>query len=136
MEKKEQVEAQALPRGTIIMYHGQTSDIPSGWLLCDGTKGTPDLRGRFVLGAGKGNGLTQRDADRMGGDEKHTLTVAEIPDHGHGPGSLCDISGTHGSCRPFTVPSSFTITPGQGGRGATPHDIMPPFHTLQFLMKD
>lgn len=39
-----------VPSGLIIMWSG--SSIPSGWALCDGSYGTPDLRGRFVLGAG------------------------------------------------------------------------------------
>lgn len=37
-----------IPRGIVVAFYG---DVPAGWLLCDGTNGTPDLRGRFVLGA-------------------------------------------------------------------------------------
>lgn len=42
------------PSGGIIMWSGSYEDIPDGWQLCDGTNGTPDLRGRFVLGAAVG----------------------------------------------------------------------------------
>lgn len=41
-----------VPIGTISMWAGGVGDIPSGWHLCDGTAGTPDLRNRFIIGAG------------------------------------------------------------------------------------
>lgn len=37
--------------GIIVMWSGSESNIPTGWHLCDGTNGTPDLRGRFILGS-------------------------------------------------------------------------------------
>lgn len=39
-----------VPVGTIVMWSGQPSSIPAGWVLCDGTNNTPDLRGKFVVG--------------------------------------------------------------------------------------
>lgn len=39
-----------VPIGTILAYTGDLNKIPSGWYLCDGTNGTPDLRGRFLEG--------------------------------------------------------------------------------------
>src|SRR5690625_782038 len=47
----EQVGNVEVPGGIIVMWSGTHTDIPSGWLLCDGTNGTPDLRDRFILGA-------------------------------------------------------------------------------------
>ena len=44
--------AAAVPAGVIALWHGLASAIPAGWALCDGQNGTPDLRGRFVVGAG------------------------------------------------------------------------------------
>ena len=41
-----------VPIGGIIMWYGAINTIPSGYALCDGTSGTPDLRDRFVIGAG------------------------------------------------------------------------------------
>jgi microcystin-dependent protein len=61
--------------------------------LCDGTNGTPDLRGRFVLSQGQGSGLTNRLINQIGGAETHTLTVQEMPSHTH-TGST-DLAGTH-----------------------------------------
>ena len=42
------------PNGGIIMWSGTLASIPTGWVLCDGTNGTPDLRSRFVYGAPDG----------------------------------------------------------------------------------
>jgi microcystin-dependent protein len=70
-----------IPFGTIVMWTGSTA--PSGWALCDGTNGTPDLRGRFVLSQGQGSGLTNRLINQVGGAETHTLTVQEMPSHTH-----------------------------------------------------
>lgn len=41
-----------VPKGTIVIWSGAADAIPSGWALCDGTNGTPNLSGRFVFGAG------------------------------------------------------------------------------------
>jgi hypothetical protein len=44
--------AASFPTGGIIMWSGSVASIPSGWALCNGSNGTPDLRNRFVVGAG------------------------------------------------------------------------------------
>ena len=44
---------EVVPSGFIGMWSGSASTIPTGWALCDGTNGTPNLTDRFVLGAGK-----------------------------------------------------------------------------------
>ena len=80
-----------IPFGTIVMWTGSTA--PSGWALCDGTNGTPDLRGRFVLSQGQGSGLTNRLINQVGGAETHTLTVQEMPSHTH-TGTTA-LAGTH-----------------------------------------
>lgn len=55
--------------GMIMLWYGTEASIPSGWHVCDGTAGTPDLTGRFVSGGGNGNvpGTT-------GGANTHTHT--------------------------------------------------------------
>lgn len=40
-----------VPSGAITMWSGSSTTIPTGWLVCDGSNSTPDLRGRFVLGS-------------------------------------------------------------------------------------
>jgi hypothetical protein len=58
----------AIPPGTIVMWSGPANQIPDGWALCDGTRGTPDLRGRFVVGAGGGYQVNE-----TGGVQFHDL---------------------------------------------------------------
>ncbi len=42
----------AVPKGVIVMWSGKVDQIPAGWVLCNGDNGTPDLRSRFIVGAG------------------------------------------------------------------------------------
>lgn len=56
-------------QGMIVMWSGAIVDIPDGWVLCDGDNGTPDLRNRFVLGAGDTYAV-----DDTGGADSHTHT--------------------------------------------------------------
>ena len=48
----QQVFANIVPKGIVVAWFGSTSVLPDGWALCDGTNGTPDLRDRFIVGAG------------------------------------------------------------------------------------
>lgn len=65
-------------KGMIIDWYGTADNIPAGWHLCDGTNGTPDLRDRFVLGAGGDFPL-----EAKGGNASIKLTVDMIPEHRH-----------------------------------------------------
>lgn len=57
-----------IPSGGIIMWSGSVDDIPTGWTLCDGTDGTPDLRNRFIVGAGN-----KYETGDKGGTETNNL---------------------------------------------------------------
>ena len=70
--------ASAFVTGMIILWYGDTGNIPGGWVLCDGNNSTPDLRDRFVIGAG--NNFT---AGNTGGNNSLTLTEANLPSHRH-----------------------------------------------------
>lgn len=48
---RDYIEAIRVPVGTILAFAGDTSKIPSGWHICDGTNGTPDLRDKFLQGS-------------------------------------------------------------------------------------
>lgn len=79
-----------VPPGSIVMWSGSLATIPSGWALCNGANGTPDLRDRFVLGtaAGENPGAT-------GGANSKTLTVNELPSHTHAFTTSTNGSHTH-----------------------------------------
>jgi microcystin-dependent protein len=85
-----------IPVGGIIMWSGTT--VPTGWALCDGQGGRPDLRGRFILGSGAGSGLTARSMGQTGGEENQTLQWNQMPRHSHyvdPPGVDTANSGNH-----------------------------------------
>ncbi len=67
-----------LPSGVIVMWSGSIASIPSGWALCDGSNGTPDLRDRFIVGAGG-----SYDVGDTGGSNTVTLTTSHLPRHSH-----------------------------------------------------
>lgn len=79
-----------VPVGTIVIWNGTADNIPSGWALCDGENGTPDLRDRFVLGAG-----AEHAVGSTGGEETHTLTKEEMPAHGHNIWSVNESGSTY-----------------------------------------
>ena len=84
-----------VPQGGIIMWSGAVANVPAGWALCNGANGTPDLRDRFVIGAGgtRAPGVTGGAASgttSSAGAHTHTgstggaaLTVAQLPSHTH-----------------------------------------------------
>jgi len=86
-----------IPSGGIIMWSGSASNIPQGWALCNGTNGTPDLRNRFIVGAGSGyspgntGGATTNNLSHSHTVSSHSHSItAEAPatsavgDHVHG----------------------------------------------------
>lgn len=120
-----------VPKGSIIIWSGSASDIPDGWALCDGQDGRPDLRDKFVLAAGLSHPVGQ-----TGGRETVQLTVAHIPEHRHGIGTSTSGTGANaviplGSGRPSTW--DFVQTAASGG--STPHENMPPFYALCYIIK-
>ena len=72
------VQQNSVPIGGIIMWSGSVSTIPSGWVLCNGSNGTPDLRDKFIIGAG-----TTYAPAATGGSATVTLLEANLPAHTH-----------------------------------------------------
>ena len=88
-----EIQKRLMPVGCIVLdYYGKTEDIPAGYQLCDGTNGTPDLRGLFVVGYD--NRIEDYDTiGKIGGAKEVTLTTEQMPKHKHS-GSV-DSAGAH-----------------------------------------
>lgn len=76
-----------IPSGGIIMWSGSIASIPTGWALCDGTNGRPDLRDRFVVGASQDqSGISKTNVSgtltQSGGSASHSHTIND-PGHVH-----------------------------------------------------
>ena len=69
-----------VPSGIIAVWSGAEGAIPSGWYLCNGSNGTPDLRNRFIVGAGSGSSYS---IGNTGGSDTVTLSTSQIPAHSH-----------------------------------------------------
>lgn len=123
-----------LPVGSIVAYSGNLANLPVEWVLCDGTNGTPDLRNRFIIGAGPsfaadsaGGSTTHSHAISIasGGAHAHTgtvgghaLTLAQIPSHRHANGvtdANTDRVFSRGSTGAFvTTPDSISDSSNNG----------------------
>lgn len=124
----------------IISWYGNFSDIPSGFLLCDGSNNTPDLRDRFIVGAGNSYALSD-----TGGEAYHTLTIAEMPAHTHNVYSISagwtgDGFGNYSDYRFISLTSDnsnhrlqYNTMDYTGGN--QPHNIRPPYYALYYIMK-
>ncbi len=147
-----------IPSGVIMMWSGLETDIPDGYVLCNGQNGTPDLTDKFVIGAGSTYAVGE-----TGGESAHVLTIDEMPSHGHN--GTTQQAGNHnhrigtdkdasyayyGDC--WSVHNSSTgaayyngstssdgdhthsfTTNNIGGNQA--HNNMPPYYALCFIMK-
>ena len=120
----------AVPSGIIAMWSGSSSNTPSGWTLCDGTDGTPDLRDRFVVGAG-----SAYSSGDTGGSESVALTEPELAEHVHTYENAAGGQESEGA-GPGGVDNTDTNqrTTGTAGSGE-PHENRPPFYALAFIMK-
>ena len=145
----------AFVTGMIMMWSGTIATIPSGWLLCDGTSGTPDLRDRFVIGAKQDDAgvaktnvtgsltLTGGTKDAIVVSHTHTATVTD-PGHRHSYTLQPYIVDASVGGNGFTTPSgtSFTSTNTTGitvsnsteGSSGTNQNL-PPYYALAFIMK-
>jgi microcystin-dependent protein len=79
-----------MPVGTILMWHGDTANVPGGWALCDGQNGTPDLRDRFIVGAG-----ANYPVSNTGGANTIALDESQIPAHAHNGRTTADGKHRH-----------------------------------------
>jgi len=127
----------AVPIGAILMWCGNSA--PAGWAMCDGTNGTPDLTGRFIVGINGKNsaGLTTLQLGDIGGEEFHQLTVPEMPSHTHGSIGAASPGYKGGDNATYF---NGQITGAAGGdptnsNATLPHNNLPPFYALAYIMK-
>lgn len=109
-----QAPATTIPTGVITMWSGSIASIPGGWFLCDGTNGTPDLRNRFIVGAGSTYAVAA-----TGGSANATLVSHSHGFSGSGSGTTSSALGTH----------THTYSAGTSTAGAHVHAITDPGHT-------
>ena len=85
--------------GMIMLWSGAANAIPTGWTLCNGSNSTPDLRNRFVIGAGD-----SYNVNATGGNESITFSTSQLPSHTHDQGTLgTSEEGNHNHS--YTYPS-------------------------------
>lgn len=130
----EQPAGSNVPSGGIIIWSGASTNVPDGWALCDGTNGTPDLRGRFVLGESD-----DHVAGETGGSEEVTLTVEQMPEHKHSTTlAVYDSASKFGSVRMGCVDDgtgkSVAYNSNYAGSSQS-HNNMPPYYVLCYIMK-
>ena len=131
--------------GMIMLWSGSSASIPSGWLLCDGSSSTPDLRNRFVVGATStyAVGATGGSADAIVVSHTHTATVTD-PGHLHTylfPSSIGLAGGGNGlnagggaSQNTSTATTGITVANSTTGSSGTNANL-PPYYALCYIMK-
>jgi len=130
-----------IPVGGIIMWSG--SRVPDGWALCNGSNGTPDLSGRFVMGKS-----TVGESDSTGGSSSVRLTVDNLPSHNHlyaGDDMVDRINGYGYTTRVVGRPGNYDASSTGSGSGTifrtsdtgsgTSFSILPPYYKLAFIMR-
>jgi hypothetical protein len=135
------------PAGGIIMWSGSVASIPSGWALCNGSNGTPDLRNRFIVGAGSTYAVdaTGGSADAIVVSHTHTATsVVTDPGHVHNSGETIGVASGGVSARGITSGGNATGSSTTGITVATTNAStgssgtnanLPPYYALCFIQK-
>ena len=134
--------------GMIILWSGSSASIPSGWLLCNGTLSTPDLRDKFVVGAGStyAVGATGGTADAIVVSHTHTATsTVTDPTHIHnignatlgaGAGSAAYFAGSTGSVISAAASTGVTVATSNANTGTSgTNQNLPPYYALCYIMK-
>lgn len=143
--------ANGIPSGSIVMWSGSIASIPAGWFLCDGNNGTPDLRNRFVVGAGSTYAVnaTGGSADAIVVSHSHTASSSvSDPGHVHSMGRAAvfnqgtpTAASSGGSNLGIDVNTqsaftgiSVTTTVNSAGSSGTNANL-PPYFALAYIMK-
>ena len=128
-----------VPSGGIIAWSGAISAIPAGWVICDGTNGTPNLTGRFIIHASADSGDTY-DVDDTGGSTTTgpaTLSTAQLAAHTHTNKSETGASTQFYENTGANALNPFSASGGSAG-SSDPHshsNSLPPYYALAYIMK-
>jgi hypothetical protein len=122
-----------IPKGAVIMWSGALTAIPTGYALCDGTQGTPDLRNKFVIGAGD-----QYAVSAIGGDVSTGFSGAHTHTENQSTAnlqvsSLAVAAGAGQSVVSSVVSQGHVHTINQVGDHT--HSCLPPYLALAYIMK-
>ena len=128
-----------IPVGGIIVWSGSAARIPNGWVLCNGQSSngrtTPDLRDRFIVGAGGGYKVGAK-----GGEATHKLTIDEMPSHTHQDKFYgADVALVYKKNNYFyNQAAKYDLqntaeTESKGGN--KPHNNLPPYYALCYIMR-
>jgi hypothetical protein len=138
----------AFVAGMIMLWSGSSATIPSGWLLCDGSNSTPDLRNRFVVGATStyAVGATGGSADAIVVSHTHSATVTD-PGHSHntnvlvtdssaqgGASAIRTNAGNNSTTTSATATTGITVSNSTTGSSGTNANL-PPYYALCYIMK-
>ena len=145
-----------IPKGLISMWSGSIASIPSGWALCNGANGTPDLRNRFVIGSSSDvSGVSNTSvtgANTKNGGSKDAIVVSHThtgtANSGSGGGTFVTGRGSHdgGFGTGQVENGSFKLNYASAGAHTHPLTInstgssgtnanLPPYYALAFIMK-
>ena len=144
----------AFVAGMIMMWSGTIATIPTGWVLCNGSNSTPDLRNRFIIGAFQDTSsvayTTVTGVDTQTGGSKDAIVVSHThtltdPGHNHtvtvGNQSAVNGSVSGGGSIATTSPATLTtasnttgITVATAGSSGTNANLVP-YYALAFIMK-
>lgn len=133
------------PSGLIAMWHGTIANIPSGWIICDGNNGTPNLLGKFVEGVA----TAATDPGATGGSQSKNTVGHSHNDAGHlhtNPDTAGDaggqVYGYPGAEVSVSVPGHIHAQANTGTAYASIssqndgiNDIRPPYYDVAFIMK-
>ena len=127
-----------IPVGGIIMWSGSAGAVPDGWALCNGSNGTPNLQGRFVVGYDPSDS-DYSSVGKTGGEKTHRLSVNEMPSHTHDyeyhaydlAASWKDSSNFYAVNKGNNIKSATTKSSG----GGQAHENRPPYYALCFIMR-
>ena len=130
-----EIDVPSVPSGLIAIWHGLLANIPSGWVLCDGNNGTPDLLARFVNGVA----TAATNPGATGGSAAVTLTESQMPAHKHSTYGN-DYAGQMGTYDGYshqiaTDQRTWVSRNVSNTGGGSAHENRPPFYDVAFIMK-